>query len=56
MGFRITDDGAPPPSSPAGSGLTGMRERVAMFDGDLGAATGIRAVEAAPAGNAPTWS
>ncbi|WP_435131063.1 response regulator [Actinacidiphila sp. bgisy144] len=50
MGFRITDDGAPPPSSPAGSGLTGMRERVAMFDGDLGAATGIRVVAEAADG------
>ncbi|MFI6254284.1 sensor histidine kinase [Streptomyces sp. NPDC051016] len=40
IGFRITDDGAPPQPAPAGNGLTGMRERVAMFDGDLRAGPG----------------
>ncbi|MFJ3778225.1 sensor histidine kinase [Streptomyces sp. NPDC090075] len=40
VGFRITDDGAPPHPAPAGNGLTGMRERVAMFDGDVRAGPG----------------
>ncbi|MEU6193207.1 sensor histidine kinase [Streptomyces sp. NPDC047061] len=35
VGFRVTDDGTSAPSAPTGNGLTGMRERVAMFDGDL---------------------
>ncbi|MET7683722.1 histidine kinase [Streptomyces sp. NPDC005423] len=39
VGFRVTDDGIPAPGTGAegnaGNGLTGMRERVAMFDGDL---------------------
>ncbi|MFE2427947.1 sensor histidine kinase [Streptomyces sp. NPDC059373] len=39
VGFSVTDDGRPAPNADAeggaGNGLTGMRERVAMFDGDL---------------------
>jgi signal transduction histidine kinase len=39
VGFSVTDDGGPATGSGAaartGNGLTGMRERVAMFDGDL---------------------
>lgn len=39
VGFSITDDGTPPPGSVAargaGNGLTGMKERVAMFGGEL---------------------
>ncbi|MGH1555939.1 ATP-binding protein [Streptomyces sp. L7] len=39
VGFSVTDDGGPAPGSGAGArtgnGLTGMRERVAMFDGAL---------------------
>ncbi|MFE2068120.1 sensor histidine kinase [Streptomyces sp. NPDC059467] len=40
VGFRVTDDGTPPRPAPAGNGLTGMRERVAMFDGELRAGPG----------------
>ncbi|MER5791496.1 histidine kinase [Streptomyces sp. NPDC001980] len=39
IGFSVTDDGRPTRGAGAGkgagNGLTGMRERVAMFDGDL---------------------
>lgn len=41
VGFSVTDDGRPSPGTDAGAearagnGLTGIRERVAMFDGDL---------------------
>lgn len=39
VGFSVTDDGRPAPGTRengnAGNGLTGMRERVAMFDGEL---------------------
>jgi signal transduction histidine kinase len=39
VGFSIVDDGGPAPAAvgarSAGNGLAGMRERVAMFDGDL---------------------
>ncbi|MEU9451120.1 sensor histidine kinase [Streptomyces sp. NPDC048277] len=37
VAFTVTDDGRPAPgTSPrTGNGLTGMRERVALFDGDL---------------------
>ncbi|MEV0736716.1 histidine kinase [Streptomyces sp. NPDC050549] len=47
VGFSVTDDGGPAPESGAqarpGNGLTGMREPVAMFDGDLRAVpTGSR--------------
>ncbi len=35
VAFRIADDGTPARAVRPGNGLTGMRERVALFDGDL---------------------
>ncbi|KPI26294.1 integral membrane sensor signal transduction histidine kinase [Actinobacteria bacterium OK074] len=48
VAFRISDDGAPEaPARSGGNGLTGMRERVAMFDGTL---------RAGPAEPGPGWT